>query len=274
MRTLLAVALTVLCLGGLAFASGSLISGGSATLSPGTVTPNVTVVSPLYNDGGSLGCIPASALAGGCLTYTAGRLVADAGIVTISVEGIRSAGPLRLGDASNPASIISTGGVTGDLLAVGTAGAFVGALQLSGMTSDTGAADVAISLNNKNALGVADFSLQIMNGNSFSSTAVMKVYTTGAIQQGVPTDQSADCDNAATGNGASGKICIQAGVGSMTLTNSAVTANSLVFVTNVSADTTCLSGYATVAPGSVVIGCVGAATATANTVMSFHLLSL
>lgn len=83
------------------------------------------------------------------------------------------------------------------------------------------------------------------------------------------TDQSADCDNAATGNAGSGKICIGAGQGSMVLTNSAINTNSIIQLTNVSDDTTCLSGYATVGAGSATIGCVGAGNATANTVMSF-----
>ncbi len=87
---------------------------------------------------------------------------------------------------------------------------------------------------------------------------------------GMPqTDQSADCDNAATGNAPTGKVCIQAGQGSMVLTNSSVFTTSIVMLTNVSDDTTCLSGYATVGNGSVTIGCVGAGTATANTVMQF-----
>ncbi len=87
---------------------------------------------------------------------------------------------------------------------------------------------------------------------------------------GMPqTDQSADCDNAATGNAPTGKICIQAGQGSMVLTNSSVFAASLVMLTNITDDTTCLSGYATVGVGTVTIGCVGAATATGNTVFAF-----
>lgn len=83
------------------------------------------------------------------------------------------------------------------------------------------------------------------------------------------TDQSADCDNAATGNALGGRVCIQAGQGSMVLTNSSVTANSIVLLGMRSDDSTCLSAYATPGAGTVTIGCVGAATATANTVVSF-----
>ncbi len=102
----------------------------------------------------------------------------------------------------------------------------------------------------------------VVTGGTGCSSSILGV--------GLPqTDQSADCDNAATGNAPTGKICIQAGQGSMVLTNSSVFLTSIVMLTNVTDDTTCLSGYTTVANGSVTVGCVGAATATGNTVFSF-----
>lgn len=87
------------------------------------------------------------------------------------------------------------------------------------------------------------------------------------------SDQSADCDNAATANTYSGRICIQAGQGSMTLTNSVINTTTIVLLTNVSDDVTCLSGYVTAGTDTATIGCVGAATATANTVMNFALVN-
>lgn len=117
---------------------------------------------------------------------------------------------------------------------------------------------------------IAGPGLPFTTTGGFSTTADV---TTRKVLIGTVTDQSADCDNAATGNASAGKVCIQAGQGSMVLTNSSVTTSSIIQLTNVSDDTTCLSPYATVASGSMTIGCVGAATATANTVISFLVIN-
>jgi len=130
-----------------------------------------------------------------------------------------------------------------------------------------------------NALVVANDGAKVYAGASAYCTATGQVNTCTYqmnAQGGIATDftdQSADCDNAATGNAHSGKICVQAGQGSMTFTNSKITSSSIILLTNVSDDTTCLSGYATAGTGTATIGCVGAATATANTVMSFLLVN-
>lgn len=181
-----------------------------------------------------------------------------------------SVGGITLGDASTVGTLKTN--VGGSVREFATFGG-QGQLQLLGTGSDTGAVDVGIVFGQNTALGVLDVMREVRNGNSFSSALIERIAVSG-VQTLTPTDQSADCDNAATGNGASGKVCIQAGQGSMVLTNSAITTSSLVFLTNVSDDTTCLSGYATVGTGTVTIGCVGAANATANTVMSFHVMSL
>ena len=106
----------------------------------------------------------------------------------------------------------------------------------------------------------------VVTGGTGCSSSILGV--------GLPqTDQSADCDNAATGNAPTGKVCVQNGQGSMVLTNSSIFLTSIVMLTNISDDTTCLSGYVTVAAGSATIGCVGAATATANTVFAFSVFN-
>lgn len=121
-----------------------------------------------------------------------------------------------------------------------------------------------VPLNLTNDLRAVNDNVTDLGGaNKFRSGYINKLISTS-------TDQSADCDNAATGNAAVGKVCIQAGQGSMVLTNSLVLTTSIVQLTNISDDTTCLSAYATVAAGSMTVGCVGAATATANTVIAFR----
>ncbi len=253
------------------------ISGGQSggfTSDGGTYASTATA--PIAVTAGNITCTALSATAGGCVAKGADGLgYSDAGLVVV---GSAAKEAFRLGVDSvlwcgNTTNDCTMKRQTTDMLTFGGSGNFVGCMQWLGQASDTGAADTAIVLGNRVTLGAADTMIDVRNGNSFSSALIYQLAVSG-VQKVTSTDQSADCDNAATGNAASGKICIQAGQGSMVLTNSAVTTSSLVFLTNVSDDATCLSGYATVGSGTVTIGCVGAGVATANTVMSFHVMSL
>ncbi len=224
----------------------------------------VTATAPLVITAGDIACTAASASVGGCLTN---------GVQSISGSKTFVGALVQFGTTSVPTSIYGhTGAAAYEAFTYGQSGAFVGTVFLAGGGSDTGSADSAIVIGNRGSLGVGDNFLQVRNGNSFSSTLLFAVSALGV--QSVPyTDQSADCDNAATGNAASGKVCIQIGQGSMVLTNSVVTANSLVHLTMVSDDTTCISPYATPGASTVTIGCAGAGTAAANTVILFKIES-
>lgn len=187
-----------------------------------------------------------------------------AGVKTFSSQLIVSS---ALGiNMSNAGATLLIGGK--DVLFVST-GTF-----LRGLATDTGGADVAVTVVNDEQLTTAgDLSFSVRNGEAGVGPVVFSVNYLGNTVQPF-TDQSADCDNAATGNAPTGKVCIQAGQASMTLTNSSVTAGSMVMVTNQSDDTTCINTFAAASgAGTVVIGCSGAATPTANMVVKFQVLN-
>lgn len=292
-RTLLAVALTALAFGGYALAHGNLVSGGSTGpnspaagwTSDGTTTSTTQAVSVTngpenvgaggFATDGGLRLHAPSGVAGVVLTSDGGVLVVDRGAAVgwlgISTDGgitIEGANPiaLKLGGANNAGPSYST--VTANVC-IGNISAGTGLCHNMG----TGIQSASTSFTSPSVSATAasgSIGFQLNTGAKGCKVTGGTACDSSILGVGLPqTDQSADCDNAATGNAPTGKVCVGAGQGSMVLTNSSIFTTSLVMLTNISDDATCLSGYVTVAAGSATIGCVGAATATANTVFAF-----
>lgn len=165
---------------------------------------------------------------------------------------------MALGDTSAGSQMgcFSSGGVQGECLAVGGASTFVGSIQHKGIAAN-GGAETALVFGNINTLTSSQAIAQFRNGNLFSSSKAFEVMSTGKLNMA-----NADAGSAGsfTLNIPSGKAAIANGAGSMTLTNSNITAASWLQLTLLSDDTTCVSLYAIPASGSAEIGCAGAAT--------------
>lgn len=176
-------------------------------------------------------------------------------------------GGITLGDTATSTTVhcYSSGGVNGECLTIGGASTFVGSVQLKGRAANAGA-ETALVFGNGATLADTQALAQFRNGNLFSSTKVVEIMSTGKM---LFANADAGVAGDVTINQPTGKSAIANGAGSITLTNSLITAASFLQLTLITDDTGCTALSAVPGSGSAVINCNGAGTCATATGCNF-----
>lgn len=260
---------------------GGLVSGGggsSSSLSPGATGTDLTLSSTAT----ALQFISTQASGSDAfrVTTNGARWHIGAGASDyFSSDGttITTPAPMTIVGTVMTANLINMNGgnftldITGGMIATGsrradlqqnTTGAAAGTAGIAILNADTAAAAVGTRVGCTGAANAATVLLEVAHGCSRTAAGTQRFAVLGGGKIVVPTTDSSGTPGNATINNAAGRSAIAIGAATVTITNSLVTAASIVIISPTVRDATAtLPAVTTTGAGSFTVTTVGNATA-------------